>query len=251
MIEKIQKYSFAFPLLSALIVALAFLASGCMIKHGLVAFRHADNFVTVKGLAQKDVEADLVIWPLKHSSTGNDLAQVQAEVEANTQRVIVFLGTQGIGDKEIVSRKLEVTDLLAQQYRPEGADMARFIISETVIVRSNNLDAVDKAAQNIGDLLKQGVSISRDSQGGTAGNPEYIYTKLNDIKPQMIADATKSARESAQQFAKDSGAHVGKIREAYQGMFEILPRDSNASYTERQERYKTVRVVSTLKFYLE
>jgi uncharacterized protein len=246
-----SKCSSAFTLLAAIILAAGFAACGWFITEGLMRFRAADNYVTVKGLAQQDVEADLVIWPIKHTVTGGDLPTVQGEVEANTQKVIAFLKAQGLAETDVIARKLEVTDLLAQSYRPENAEQSRFIISENIIVRTNNLNAVDKAAQNIGDLLKQGVSLYRDPNGGSAGYPEYIYTKLNDIKPAMIAAATKSARESADQFANDSGAKVGGIREAYQGIFEILPRDSQNSYQERQERFKTVRVVSTLKFYLE
>jgi hypothetical protein len=246
-----SKCSSAFTLLAAVILAAGFAACGYLVTEGLKHFRAADNYVTVKGLAQQDVEADLVIWPIKHTATGGELPMVQGQVEANTQKVITFLKAQGLAETDIIARKLEVTDLLAQSYRPENATESRFIISENIIVRTNNLDAVDKAAQNMGDLLKQGVSLYRDPNGGTAGYPEYIYTKLNDIKPAMIAAATQSARESANQFAIDSGAKVGGIREAYQGIFEILPRDSQNSYQERQERFKTVRVVSTLKFYLE
>src|SRR5690606_37774371 len=121
---------------------------------------------------------------------------------------------------------------------------------ESNIVRTRNVEAVDGASQNIGELHKQGVSLARDKNGST-GAPEYVFTKLNDIKPDSMAPATQSTRESAEQFASDSGAAVGGIREAYQGVFRILPRDSENSYQERQERYKTVRVVSTLKFYLE
>ncbi|MGB4057104.1 MAG: SIMPL domain-containing protein [Alphaproteobacteria bacterium] len=239
-------------LLAAVILALGLGGAGYMARQGLKEFRSADNFVNVKGLATRDVEADLVIWPIKHAATGNELPETQKSVEDNTQKTIAFLKSQGLSDSDIVQRRLEVTDLLAQSYRPENAQESRFIVAETVVVRTHNIDAVDKAAQNIGELLKLGVSVQRgDANNGAAGNPEYIYTKLNEIKPAMIADATKNAREAAVQFASDSGTHVGKIKDAYQGVFEILPRDSNNSYQERQERFKTVRVVSTIRFYLD
>lgn len=240
-------------LVSAIVLALGFTAAGYMARQGLVEFKSADNFVNAKGLATKDVEADLVIWPIKHAATGSDLPAVQAIVEANSQKALAFLKAQGLSDADIAARRLEVTDLLAQAYRSENADQSRYIVAETIVVRTNNIDGVDKAAQNIGALLKEGVSVQRGDQngGGSNGNPEYVFTKLNDIKPGMIAEATKSARESAAQFAADSGAKVGTIKDAYQGVFEILPRDSNDSYRERQERYKTVRVVSTIRFYLE
>jgi uncharacterized protein len=246
-----EKCASASVLIAALILALGIAAGSYFITQGLIHFRSFDRSVSVKGLAVMDVEADLVLWPIKHAATGNDLPAVQQSVEENSRKVIAFLKAQGLTEKDIAARKIEVTDLLAQSYRPENAQDMRFIVSETVMVRTNSVDAVDKASQNVGDLLRQGVSLARDPNSGTSGFPEYIYTKLNDIKPGMIAEATRNARASAAQFAKDSGAKVGAIKDAYQGVFEILPRDSGASYTERQERHKTVRVVATLQFYLE
>lgn len=240
-------------IVSALLLAIGLATAGCMIKSGLKQFNNTANFVNVKGLATKDVEADLVIWPIKHAATGAELPAVQAEVEANTQKTLAFLKAQGLTEADITSRRLEVTDLLAQQYRSNDANNSRFIVSETVIVRTNNLDAVDKASQNIGALLKEGVSVMRGdvNSGDSSGNPQYIFTKLNDIKPSMIAEATKSAREAAAQFASDSGAKVGKLKSANQGLFEIQPRDSSNSYQERQERFKSVRVVTSMQYYLE
>ncbi|MGQ0527142.1 MAG: SIMPL domain-containing protein [Alphaproteobacteria bacterium] len=240
-----------FILLSALVLMLGPAFAGYMVHKGLLQFQGSNNFVTVKGLATQDVESDLVLWPIKHTATGGDLPTVQQAVEENSRKIITFLKSKSLTEKDMVARKIEVTDLLAQQYRSDNATESRFIVSETILVRSNNVDMVDKASQDVGELLKQGVSLVRDQNNANTGYPEYIYTKLNDIKPAMIAEATQSARESASQFARDSDAKVGMIREAWQGTFEILPRDSGNSYSERQERFKTVRVVSTLKFYLE
>lgn len=238
--------------LAAVILAAGIAASGYLVNQGLIYFRSFDRSVSVKGLATQEVEADLVLWPLKHTATGNDLPAAQQTVDDNTQKILTFLKKQGIGESDIVYRNIEVTDLLAQAYRSENIQDSRYIVSETITVRTGNVEAVTKAAQNIGELLKQGVSLSQDNNGGqSTGKPEYIYTKLNDIKPEMIAQATKNARAGAQQFASDSGAKVGAIRSASQGMFEILPRDSDSGYLERQSRYKTVRVVSTIQFYLE
>lgn len=235
--------------LPALVIGIALVLAGFFVQKGLTEFRSFDRSVSVKGLAQQNVEADLVIWPIKHAATGSDLPTVQSDVEANTQKIIAFLKAQGLTDADIVSRKIELTDLLAQSYRQNNASQNnRYIIAETVSVRTDKVGVVETAAQNVGDLLKQGVSLSRENN---TGNPQYIFTKLNDIKPQMIAEATQSARDAAQQFANDSGTSVGNIKSAYQGVFQILPRDSNQSYQEREERYKTVRVVSTLQFYLD
>lgn len=240
-------------IIAAALLALGPISAGYMVMQGLKQFNNTDNYVNVKGLATKDVEADLVIWPIKHAATGNDLPETQKAVEANTQKTLAFLKSQGLTDTDVSSRRLEVTDLLAQQYRSADAQTSRFIVSETVIVRTNNIDAVDKGSQNIGELLKQGVSVMRGdvNSGDASGNPQYIFTKLNEIKPAMIAEATKSAREAAAQFASDSGARVGKLKTANQGLFEIQPRDSSNSYNERQERFKSVRVVTSMQYYLE
>ncbi|MAE52210.1 MAG: SIMPL domain-containing protein [Micavibrio sp.] len=227
------------------LLSLSIFFAGFMIAGGMKEFRSADRSVNMKGLAQKDVEADLAIWTIKHSATGNDLSTVQATIKDNGGKIRSFLRLNGLGEKDIASRRLEVTDLLAQTYRQNGATQSRYIVSEVIAIRSENVNAVDAAYQKSGDLLEQNVSLITEQNQSPV---EYIFTGLNNIKPDMIAQATKSAREAAEQFAADSGARIGGIRSAYQGMFQILPRDSNNSYQERQSRYKTVRVVSTINF---
>lgn len=231
-----------------ILLALAVAFCGYVISDGLKEFRSADRTVNMKGLAMKDVEANLALWTIKHSATGDDLAALQKEIESNSGKIRSFLRRNGLTETDIAGRRLEVTDLLAQAYRPQGANFSRYIISEVLQVRSNNVNAIDAAYQNSGDLLAQNVSLIVQQNQSPI---EYIYTGLNDIKPEMIAEATKSAREAAEQFAKDSGAVVGGIKYANQGMFQILPRDGGNSYAERQSRYKTVRVVSTIHFTIE
>lgn len=229
-------------------LSLSIVLAGCFIAGGLKEFRSADRIVAMKGLSQKDVEADLAIWTIRHSATGNNLAFVQNSINDNSRKIRLFLKTNGLSEQDIASRRLEVTDLLAQSYRQQGADQSRYIISEILAVRTNNVNALDAAYQKSGDLLGQNVSLITN-QGQSP--IEYIYTGLNAIKPEMIAEATKSAREAAEQFAKDSGAKVGGIKYANQGLFQILPRDSENGYEERQSRYKTVRVVSTVNFAIQ
>lgn len=237
------------PLIIGLfLLAISIAFAGFMISSGLKEFRSSDRTVNMKGLAQMEVEADIALWTIKHSSTGNDLSQVQNVIQSNSDKIRTFLKNNGLTENDIAGRRLEVMDLMAQSYRSQGAENARYIISEILVVRSNKVDVVDAAYQNTGELLKQNVSlITQQGQSPV----EYIFTGLNDIKPEMIAEATKSAREAAKQFASDSGAHVGGIKYANQGIFQILPRDSDHSYQERWSRYKTVRVVSTIRFSIE
>ena len=234
-----------------LILAVALVLSAYMIAQGLKEFRSFERIVTVKGLATQDVEADIAVWPIKHVVTGDDLPDLQAKIEKNSSKINDFLIAQGLSKTDIISKTANVYDKLAQAYGEPNILSNRYILSETIMVSTNNIDGVDKASQNAGDLIRDGIPLVRDMDPMGAGNPAYIYTKLNDIKPEMISTATKNARASAEQFASDSGASIGRINQADQGMFVILPRNSDNNYMERSERLKTVRVVSTLKFYIE
>ena len=236
------KYSFVF--LSIAIVLAAMIVAG-----GLKNFRNYENYVSVKGLAEQDVEADLAIWRIKHTATGNNLAEVQKTVKANSQKIETFLKNYGLGANDIATRDITVTDMMAQQYRQGYVDEEnRYIVSEVLVVRGTDIDKINTASQNVGALLDQNIVLVSNGDGQDVS---YIFTGLNDIKPDMIERATENAREAADQFASDSGADVGDIKYANQGVFQSLPRDTDDSYNERQYRYKRVRVVSTLQFYLE
>lgn len=220
--------------------------AGKQIHDGLLAFNSRDRVVTVKGLAQTDVTADLALWPIAYTETGNDLAVLQDMMDAKGQTVINFLKRHGITENEIELQQVNVQDLLAQSYRQGDVSESRYILTQGYMVRTDKVANVAKAAQAIGSLVKAGVVLSQNGTG-----PTYLFTKLNDIKPKMIADATKNAREAAQQFASDSGEKVGGIKNASQGIFQILARDDTYMVSEPNQMNKTVRVVSTVDFYLE
>ncbi len=228
----------------ALAVFLGLVIGGYSIGKGLSKFRMADRYVTVKGLAEKDVKADLAVWPVRFSATGNDLALVQDEIERNKALVTGFLMDNGLGEEDFSVGRTNVTDLLAQAYRQEGAMQSRFIINASVDVRTDKVDTVAKISGRTGDLVRKGVVLS-EFQG-----PAYIFTKLNDVKPAMIAEATANAREAARQFAADSKSRLGKIKRANQGVFMILARDGDQVAQESQQIDKKVRVVSTIDYYV-
>ena len=236
----------SFLVLSLLILALGIAYAGMSVRDGLKDFKSYDQYVTVKGLAEKDVVSDLGVWPISYTETGNDLPELQKIMENRGAQLVSFLMQNGLQDNEITRTQLNVQDLLAQSYRQGDIGQGRYILTQTYMTRTGNIEALSKAAQNIGDLIKQGVVLSQGGEG-----PTYLFTKLNEIKPEMIAQATRNAREAATQFAADSGAQVGAIRSANQGVFQILPRDQTYAVSEAQQINKTVRVVSTLDFYLE
>ncbi len=239
-----QKGSWIVPVL---IAAVGIALAGWFIGHGFVQGRMADRIVTVKGLAERDVMADLALWPIRFASTDNNLAVAQRKIEESQQAVFTFLQNNGMSRDQVELQQLQVNDLLTNPYRSGPMD-SRYIINATLMVRSESPQQIQSVSQKISQLVQAGVVLS--SNEGPFSGPSYLFTRLNDLKPDMIAEATANARRAAEQFAKDSGSHLGKIRNANQGTFVILPRDGASGVMEENQLQKTVRVVATIEYYL-
>lgn len=180
-------------------------------------------------------------------ATSNALEEAQARIAADGASIVAFLTGAGIARDDIAVQNLEVTDALAQPYR-SGPVESRFIVAQTLMVRSSDVDRIAAASQAVGELVAAGVVLSAEGQGG---GPAYVFTGLKDIKPHMIAEATRGARAAAEQFAADSGSRLGPIRTANQGLFQIQPRDGAPGQMESRQINKTVRVVSTVEYTLK
>ena len=231
-------------LAAALLVAIGLAAAGAFIGKGVENARIGDRAVTVRGLSERDVKADLAVLPLRFASGGDVLGDVQADIDADTAVVRGFLERQGYRPAEIDLGRLEVTDRFAREYQ-SGEAGTRYVMAQTVIARTPDVDRVQRTTRQLNELVRQGV-VLQDYRG-----PSYIFTKLNDVRPQMIAEATAAARKGAQQFARDSGAELGGIRSATQGSFEILPRDEvGDDRGEEGQVHKRVRVVTTVSYRL-
>ena len=232
----------------ALLLGIGIAIAGFLIGHGFVDGRKADRYVTVKGVVEKDVAADVALWPLRYLATDDDLGRAQAKIETSRKAILAFLDRQGIASSGIELQGLAVEDRLAQSWG--GAEVkSRFTITQTLMVRSADTEKIRAASQKVGELVDAGVVLS--SSGNWTGGPTYLFTKLNDYKPDMIADATKNARESAEKFAADSHSKLGGIRHASQGVFEILPRDRAPGIAEEGQLEKTLRVVTTVEWSLD
>jgi hypothetical protein len=235
-------------LVGACVVALGIALAGWSIGEGFRAGREADRYAVVKGLAERDVVADLALWPIRFVVTNNDLAAAQKEIGDDTQRLVSFLGRLGIPADAVAVDHFSVTDLLAERYRSGPVD-SRYILEKGLMVRTQSVAKVAAASQQLGDVVAEGVVLS-SSDGSQTGGPSYVFTQLNAIKPDMIAEATRNARAAAEKFAADSGVKVGEVRRASQGIFEILARDEAPGVFEQSQLHKKVRVVSTLEFSL-
>lgn len=232
--------------LAGVAVAVAIAFAGWEFSRAFVSARTVDRIVTVKGLAEQDVKADLALWPLQYATTNDDLAAALAKVAADEKSVRAFVADGGIEADAVSVQRFSVVDQLAQRYR-SGPVQSRYIVSQTLLVRTGEVDAVGALAQQVGKLVENGVILSSDNN---QGGPIYLFTRLNDIKPAMLAEALANARQGAAKFADDSGAKVGGIRRARQGVFQILPRNRAPGLYEPGQINKTVRVVSTIDYAL-
>ncbi len=244
------------PLLGAAI-AVGMIGAGFLVGHAITGMQSANRYVTVRGLAEQDAKANLAVWTLKFKTTGDDLVSTQASLDTQKDAIMKFLTEEGFTAEEIKAQGVRVVDKQANEYG--GADAAagkRFVLSSAIMLRSEKIDEVMKAHQQMSKLVTAGVVLSDDNYCGNS--PSYLFTKLNDVKIEMLASATKNAREAAGQFAKDAGAQVGSIRQASQGYFSISARDKVQESSggdngcgDSDSVMKKIRVVSTIDYYLE
>jgi hypothetical protein len=226
-------------------VAIAGWAAG----NGFVRARLGDRFVTVKGISEREVNADLAIWPLRLVVADNDLARAQSRLQSNVAEIYRFLARNQVDTTQVTLQDFGVVDALANEYRQPGMTTNRYIIRLAMVVRSDAPVNVMAASQRVGELVDAGVVLSSGGEYGMGG-PTFIFRGLNDLKPGMIAEATARAREGAEKFAADSRSGLAGIRRASQGVFEILPRDQAQGITEGSQVAKVVRVVSTVDYIL-
>lgn len=197
--------------------------------------------VTVRGLCEKEVQADKVTWPIVSKEVGNNLETIYDKITATNNAIVAFLKANGIQDGDIEINAPQVIDLQADRYN-SSMQPYRYNVTNVVVVTSSQVEKVNKLIQQQTELLKKGIAVvAGDYQYQTS----YEYTDLNSIKPAMIADATQNAREAANKFADDSDSKLGKIKTASQGQFSIEDRDQYTPYIKR------VRVVSTIVYYLK
>lgn len=229
------------------VLALGVAVGGGLVGHGFSEGRASERFVTVKGVSEREVRADLAVWPLQVVAASNDLEAGNAQLARGIRGVREFMAQQGLDTTQIALTGYAVEDAAANQYSSVVASN-RFVLRQTLVLRSTSPDQVLAASQRVSELASAGVAIS--SAGGTEG-PTFLFTGLNDLKPEMIAEATARAREAAEQFASDSDSRLAGIRRANQGVFEILARDQAPGISQSGQIDKTVRVVSTIEYFLD
>jgi hypothetical protein len=227
-------------LASAAVLAVGMAVGGYLMGDGLTRARAADRSVTVRGLAERNVTADLATWTVAYSAVAPDLASAQADVDRDSAAIRSFFAELGFP-----AEALQPTGANVSQYSENG--VTKFTVRQRMTLRSTDIKRMQQAVRRQFELVRRGVVLEEGS------GVSYAFTGLNAIKPAMVAQATKDARASADQFAKDSGAAVGAIKSASQGYFEITARDGEGgggSWGSADTPNKKVRVVTTVDFYL-
>lgn len=221
-------------------IAVGLLLLGLTLARGFVQFRALDRTVDVKGLSEREVLADLAIWPIAFQVARDDLGAVYERLESDGQAIVAFLNEAGFEPGEIALSAPSITDKVAQQYNSGPIDL-RYTAMRTVTVYTSKVDLVRATSDRLIELGRKGVVLTG---GGWGDSTEYVFSGLNEIKPSMIEEATREARAVAKKFAEDSESRLGKIRRANQGQFTIRDRDRTSPHV------KIVRVVSTVEYYL-
>ena len=225
----------------AAIIALGIVVFGSFMQNSLARFVNKERVVTVKGLSEREMPADKVTWPLVFKELGNDPAEIYRSIERKNQVLVSFLHEQGLGTDEVMLNAPDIKDRFADSWSQEQITN-RYVATSVIIVTSNKVELVRSIMQKQAQLMKMGIALITEDHG--KNTVMYEFTRLNDIKPEMVEESTKNARATAEKFAEDSDSELGKIRRATQGQFSISDRDNNTPHI------KNIRVVSTIEYYI-
>lgn len=229
-------------IVAALIVAAGMMGMGGALRSGIIQFKDMDRSVTVKGLSEREVMADKVTWSLTYKELGNDPTEMYNLLEQKNGKVVAFLKVSGIKDDNISINPPQIVDRQADNYGNEIMNY-RYKATSVITVTSSEVEKVRGLLNKQAELMKQGIALVTNEYENNS--VVYEFTGLNNIKPEMIEEATKNARATAQKFADDSGSELGEIRTAQQGQFSIENRDINTPYI------KKLRVVNTIEYSLK
>jgi len=229
------------------LIGLGVASGGFLAGEALVKSRLGYRVVTVKGLSEREVKADLGFWPVRFVVTGATLEDARGKLEASEAAVKTFLAAHGFTDNDMQVQNIQVEDRMAGYSANQTPEDTRFVLTEDLLVKSAEVQKLADASRMIGDLLKSGVVFSADAYNA---GPSFVFTKVNDLKGDMLTEATKRAREAAEKFAVESGAKVGDIQSANQGIIEINPAVEIPNDRPEKQIDKKVRVVTTITYFL-
>lgn len=233
---------------ASIVIAVGLALAGWLAGRGLVESRLGHRTVTVKGFSERLVKSDIGFLPIRFSATGADLETARAALDSAEGSIARYLEAKGFKASDWEVQNIRVEDRLTAYNAANVLRESRFVLTEDLVLRSDDVDKLADASRNLGDLVRAGVVLTSDQYNS---GPSFIYTGLNELKPVMLTEATKRAREAAEQFARESGAQVGSIFRASQGLFTIGPAIQIPNERPEKQLEKKVRVVTTITYFLE
>ncbi len=243
-------------LLTSIATIAAVAIGSLLLGRSIERFNKEDRSISVKGFAEQEVKADLAIWSLRIAVPSDNLTQGSAEIEAAKNKIITFLTRNGITPEEVSQKEIQVADRNANEYNTNTLG-PRFILSKSIVVRSVNVDNIFKVSQMTDELVRAGVVMSAQPEWQNGG-VSFVFTGLNSVKPDMLAEATQNAKKAAEEFCKQSDTSLGKLKRATQGLFTIVDRDDinsaqgDGGYSSgRRDLFKKVRVVVSVEYSIE
>lgn len=229
------------------LIGLGVASGGFLAGEALLKSRLGFRTVTVKGLSEREAKADLGFWPIRFVATGPTLEAARAALETSENSVKAFLAGRGFAEADYSVQNIQVEDRMAGYNAQQTPQDTRFVLTEDMLVKSTDVQKLADTSRAIGDLLKSGVVFSSDAYNA---GPSFIFTKIADLKSEMLTEATKRAREAAENFATESGAKVGDIQTANQGIIEVNPAVAIPNDRPDKQIDKKVRVVTTITYFL-
>ncbi len=227
--------------MDSLKIGISIVMAAVILAVGLANIITPERSVSVRGLAEREVDADLAVWNMSFSMGENSLESMQKSILEKTEVIKKYLIKHGLEESDFTVKPAAITDNSLNSYMDQTKITYKFVAQQTILVRSGKIEAVKSANADSLELVSAGIAVSQDYDSKVS----YEFTKLNDIKPEMIAEATKNARTAAEQFAHDSNSKVGKIKKATQGLFTI--EDAAVGLEDK----KSVRVVNTVEYLLK
>ncbi len=227
--------------MDSLKIGISIVMAAVILAVGLANIITPERSVSVRGLAEREVDADLAVWNMSFSMGENSLESMQKSILEKTEVIKKYLIKHGLEESDFTVKPAAITDNSLNSYMDQTKITYKFVAQQTILVRSGKIEAVKSAYADSLELVSAGIAVSQDYDSKVS----YEFTKLNDIKPEMIAEATKNARTAAEQFAHDSNSKVGKIKKATQGLFTI--EDAAVGLEDK----KSVRVVNTVEYLLK
>ena len=223
-------------IISSVIVALGLCCAGILVYCGLSNIAFKDRFVTVKGLSEKDVQADYVSWPLHFAVSGNNLQQLSLDRSQQAQRIETFLQQKGFTAEDMHRGTVSLNDNWDNYYTTRRPEF-HYTLNSSVVLSTRKVSLLVSNPDLVNEMIEKGILVQ-------SWGMDYQYKSLTELKPSMVAEATQNARVVAQRFADDAQCQLGSIRNANQGQF-TMENDSEQPWLIH------IRVVSTLQYYLK